>query len=158
MQLNQLWGNPPLNAIARNVFLPNPERVPHVFPIKVGDFPFVPLVTNLFLATAELEIVLLRPEPPGNLITQGGDIDNRLKTLFDSLTMPQLNALPQGIQPKPEQIPYFFCLLHDDNLITSVSVKTAQLLEPMTDKNEVELYISVRTRTQILTYGNAHLT
>src|ERR1700692_3343706 len=99
VQLSELWSNPPLNKIAGSVFLSNPQRVPLEFPIVVGDFPFVPLVTSVYLAAAELEIVLLRPEPPGRLITQGGDIDNRLKTLFDSLTIPKLNALPQGTQP-----------------------------------------------------------
>jgi hypothetical protein len=103
---------------------------------------------------AELSITLLRPEPPGGLITQGGDIDNRLKTLFDALTMPRhINALPTGVKIEPDESP-FFCLLEDDNLVTSVAVRTEQLLEPSEDLSVVEATIYVRTRVTRGTMGN----
>ena len=38
--------------------------------------------------TCGLKILFLRKEGPGKLILQGGDIDNRLKTLLDALKMP----------------------------------------------------------------------
>ena len=108
-------------------------------------------------STAELSLTLLRPEPPGNLLTQGGDIDNRLKTLFDALTMPRhANALPVGAKPEEGEMP-FFCLLEDDNLVTSVQVRTEQLLEPECDSSVVELFIFVRTRISRQTYGNGFL-
>ena len=97
---------------------------------------------------------MLRPEAPGGLVTQGGDIDNRLKTLLDSLTMPRhLNALPKQSQPAADQQP-FFCLLEDDNLIAALSVQTEQLLEPVEDKSEVDLTIRVRPRTVANLWGN----
>ncbi|MGA2445206.1 MAG: hypothetical protein ABSG50_07250 [Opitutaceae bacterium] len=105
-------------------------------------------------ALAELSITLLRPESPGGLLTQGGDIDNRLKTLFDALTMPRHpNALPSGGAPKPDQA-RFFCLLEDDNLIVSLSVRTEQLLEPVNDKSLVDAMIFVQTRVTRTTIGN----
>ncbi len=121
------------------------------------DFTFVPLVSAEMNATAELSLTVLRPEPPGRLLTQGGDIDNRLKTLFDSLTMPRhANALPSGAMPAASEYP-FFCLLEDDNLVTSIQVKTEQLLEPTGDASLVELFIYVRTRVTRNTLGNDFL-
>jgi hypothetical protein len=47
-----------------------------------------------------LKITLLRPEEPGAIILQSGDIDNRLKTLFDALSVPaQPNQLPKNDAP-----------------------------------------------------------
>jgi hypothetical protein len=106
---------------------------------------------------AELQVVLLRPEPPGRLITQGGDIDNRVKTLFDSLTMPRHPAqdLPAGITPTADEAPFFYCLLEDDNLVTAVDVRTDQLLEPGVDPSEIEATIVVKTRTFAKAWGNS---
>jgi hypothetical protein len=39
-------------------------------------------------AQAELDVLLLAANLPGALIRRGGDIDNRLKTLFDALSVP----------------------------------------------------------------------
>ena len=104
---------------------------------------------------AELSLNVLRPETPGQLLTQGGDIDNRLKTLFDALAMPRhANAIPNATAPTPEQTPYFFCLLEDDNLVTAVAVRTEQMLEPVPDTSVVDVVIQVRTRVTRLTMGN----
>jgi hypothetical protein len=95
---------------------------------------------------AELEITLLRPGLPGSIVLHGGDIDNRLKTLFDALAVPsQLQALPQGAMPSGGENP-FFCVLGDDRLITKVSIQTERLLEDTTSPNEVELMVLVRTK------------
>jgi hypothetical protein len=98
----------------------------------------------------------LRPEAPGSVITQGSDIDNRLKTLFDSLRMPKnLNELPSGISPSDIDNP-FFCLLEDDNLITKVSVTTDRLLRIDSQQNDVLLVIHVvikRLKDMIVSSG-----
>ncbi|MDH4161494.1 MAG: hypothetical protein OEW15_02230 [Nitrospirota bacterium] len=120
----------------------------------LGSFIFAPLITNEMNVVAELSITLLRPESPGHLITQGGDIDNRLKTLFDALTMPRHeNALPRESSPTTDENP-FFCLLEDDNLVTAVAVRTEQLLEPNVDSTHVDLFINVTTNVTRQTMGN----
>jgi hypothetical protein len=48
----------------------------------------------------------------------------------------------------------FYCLLEDDNLITAVSVRTEQLLEPNNDPNQVDLFINVTTDVTRKTIGN----
>jgi len=86
----------------------------------VGEFHFAPTVSAKLHMVADLTITLLRPEPPGQVITQGGDIDNRLKTLLDALKVPkQPDDLPPEATPSKDESP-FFCLVEDDNLITSL--------------------------------------
>lgn len=124
---------------------------------KVSSFVFAPLATEETRQIVELDIVFLRPEEPGSLITQGGDIDNRLKTLFDALRMPKNDAeLPKGDMPRANEDP-FFCLLEDDNLITRVNVRTDRLLDQEAGKNSVLLVIHVRTKLTETRLGNLGL-
>lgn len=142
-QLKTLWTQKPLSE-QPELLTPGVTGSSLLRPI--GSFIFAPLVNAQMNVVAELTITLLRPEPPGGLLTQGGDIDNRLKTLFDALRMPQhLNELPPGDMPADGESP-FFCLLENDTLVTAVSVRTEQLLEPNVGDPEVDLTISVRTR------------
>jgi hypothetical protein len=105
---------------------------------------------------AELDITLLRPGPPGAIIS-GADIDNRLKTLFDALKVPrEPNALPPDDVPGIGEMP-FFCLLGDDRLITRVNVDTDALLEPAPSPRDVELTIRVTTRVSRLMFANMGL-
>ena len=125
----------------------------------LDSFIFVPLVTAETDAVAELTVTILRPEPPGGLITQGGDIDNRMKTLFDAITMPRhQNALPKDAAPSTEEEPFFFCVLEDDNLITALTLKTEQLLEPNVDAALVELTLQFTTRVTRHTMSNGAFT
>ena len=153
-QLKSLWGQRPLSEEPE--LLQPRRREGHYSLLRpLGGFTFVPLITAEMNVVAELSVTLLRPEPPGGLLTQGGDIDNRLKTLFDALTMPRhLNALSAGAAPEPDQTP-FFCLLEDDNLVIAVEVRTEQLLEPAVDPALVDVSIYVRTRVTRPTLGNS---
>ena len=154
-QLQTLWRQKPLSEDADLLARHKPGGYSLLRPS--GAFTFAPLVTAEMDATAELSLTVLRPEPPGCLLTQGGDIDNRLKTLFDALTMPRhANAMPADLSPMETEKP-FFCLLEDDNLVTSVNVRTEQLLEQGIDDSLVELFIYVRTRTTRQTFGNSFL-
>lgn len=153
LQLQQLWSQKPLAELTGAL---GPLRDPALYHFvrPMAPFTFAPLITEEVNAVAELHITLLRPEPPGGLITQGGDMDNRLKTLFDALSMPpQVNALPPDATPGPDESPYF-CLLESDALIVSIAVKTEQLLEPNLDQSIVDATIAVETRVTRHTLGN----
>ena len=89
-------------------------------------------------------------------LVQGGDIDNRMKTLLDTLKIPTNTDLPDKGPPLPDQDP-LFCLLEDDSLITGLNVKTDRLLDPDFPPTEVILLIHVRTRPTIGTYVNLGL-
>jgi hypothetical protein len=101
-----------------------------------------------------LKILFLRKEDAGR-VYQGGDLDNRLKTLFDALSVPQID---QVVEDNSIADP-ILCLLEDDGLITSVSVETHRLLSnPNASINEVKLIIEVDIGvTQSRLYNQAFL-
>lgn len=111
--------------------------------MKIGDFTFVPLISSKIDLTAELDIILLKSEPLGNIITQSGDIDNRLKTLLDALKVPkEKNELPANLTPGINEQP-FFCLLSDDNLISKITFSTKTLLKTDSAPSEVIIILNV---------------
>lgn len=156
LQLKRLWSQEPLSELP-DLLKPRPRKDEYSLLRPLAGFVFVPLVAAEMNVIAEINVVLLRPEAPGGLLTQGGDIDNRLKTLFDALSMPQqANSLPRDVNPEENECPFFFCLLENDNLVTSVAVRTEQLLEPDADTTIVDAAIYVRTRTTRQTFGNGN--
>jgi hypothetical protein len=52
---------------------------------KRGKFGCLPIVREDLHLVCDLDILFLRRENPGSLISGGGDLDNRLKVLFDAL-------------------------------------------------------------------------
>lgn len=118
------------------------------------NYNFVPLLTKQLKVLCELDVLLLRPGKPGKLLN-AGDLDNRLKTLFDALTMPQFESqLGPYKTPEDDEKP-FFCLLEDDSLITKTTVEADTLLEPVNDVDEdARAIITVRTRPYTMTASN----
>lgn len=119
-QLNMLWGGFPLNEFRDHHFTDAESKK------LVGKVTYLPLVRKSARLIAELDILLLRNEVPGRIIVGGGDIDNRLKTLFDALRCPH-TAEEAGSQLDADT--EIYTLLEDDSLITAVSVTTDRLLE-----------------------------
>jgi hypothetical protein len=155
-QLKELWDEPPLKWM-RTALLdasgPGEKSIIH----SIGSFEFAPLVCSDLWLVTDLHITLLRPEPPGRIITQAGDIANRVKTLLEALTMPhQPTALPPDETPSEDESP-FFCLMEDDNLIARLDVGSDRLLDPTAQPSEVELLIHVRTRPTATTLANLNL-
>ena len=152
-QLKTLWQQQPL-ANCRYWYDGSKPTLPFCLRREVGDFQFVPLISPDLYVVCDLNIFMLRPEPPGAIITQAGDIDNRLKTLFDALRYPKnVGELPNGATPDKSERP-FYCLLEDDILITGVSVKTDRLLEPDASTHKVQLHIQVDTKLTQTRVGN----
>jgi hypothetical protein len=111
-----------------------------------GGVEFVPLVVEEIGLVCELEITFLRPEAPGKLVTDSGDIDNRLKVLWDALRVPVDTSemqLKEG-EINPSRI---YCLMENDKLVTNVKVTTDRLLVPNTTKSsEACLFIQVKAK------------
>jgi len=142
-QIQHLWKFPPLKTLNNKKLLLPPDKH-HASIIKeVGGVQFVPLVNEKYSFLAELEIIMLRPHEPGSIVTRGGDIDNCLKTLFDSLQIPH-DEQDLKKDMKNDESP-FFCLLEDDKQISSVSVKSERLLQEKVPSDYVHLFIHVRT-------------
>lgn len=152
-QLQEVWEHFPLLGGKRRLDS-LPERTSgqpfHAwYKQRVRGFAFVPLVitgANLRLACA-LKIKLLSRDV-GSIITNNGDLDNRMKVLFDALTVPQFSQLPDDAKPTDDQNP-FLCLLGDDKLITNLTVDTGKLHRPAAAddrRNHAEVDITVTVR------------
>lgn len=87
-QLRELWTHPPLDTLGEKWLVDEPEEGEITVIRRVGEYRFAPLICAETKLLAELDLVILRPSPPGRLIRQGGDVDNQLKTLFDALRAP----------------------------------------------------------------------
>ncbi len=160
-QLKDLWNHLPLSVfypkLVAATLVDEPKEGQVSLVRKKQGYTFVPLVSESVALVAELTVLLLWPAAPGAIVSSGGDIDNRLKTLLDSLKYPsEANALPPESSPSSDESP-FFCLLEDDSLITKLSVETDRLLEPVNSKAEVELTIRVHTRQLKVMYATIGL-
>lgn len=114
-----------------------------------GEYKIIPVVTEDLRLICGVDILMLRPDAPGSLI-QSGDVDGRLKTLFDALKRPDDAKQLAGAKPTEEEVP-FYCLLEDDKMISQLTVQTDLLLEAVEagrviDPNSVRLVITVRLR------------
>jgi hypothetical protein len=111
-------------------------------PIDRGGRKFVPLVRETLALRCGLKITFMRKEEPGG-VYQGGDMDNRLKTLFDALAAPNADQIVDD-PTMPEPI---YCLMEDDSMIAGVAIETHRLLSrPNSSKHEVRLVIEVDVR------------
>lgn len=112
--------------------------------LDVGGQQFLPLVRASYGTVCALNILFLRQEAAGK-VYQGGDLDNRIKTLLDALAMPQ--DPKATVVDQPDECAPIFCLLEDDALVTGLAVETRRLLtRPDSPENEVRLIIEVDVR------------
>src|SRR6266496_4510283 len=80
-------------------------------PIERERFRFMPIVRSAEQRVCELDILFMRREEPGYVIVRstsgeesGGDLDNRIKTLFDALQVPDENQAAL-LTPAPDEDP-----------------------------------------------------
>lgn len=138
-QLKRLWS---VNPILANWRLPTQTGETASAPTvlaeshaKFGVFQFVPLITKELSVEAALEFRILRPT---NFKGQNADPDNIVKTLIDSLKMPQhLDELPPSAQPGLGETP-LFVLMQDDSLLSKITSINDELLEPVCGKTAIE--------------------
>lgn len=105
----------------------------------VGDF--IPIVRRSLCLACSVDVLFLRHEEPFNLMKQGGDLDNRIKTLFDGLRMPDTKDKYVGDAPTADPL---YVVLEDDALISDISVRSGRLLGNRTkDKHAVRLTVDI---------------
>jgi hypothetical protein len=100
----------------------SPEDVNPFYKVNVCGYDAMPLITWHNQLGCSLEITVIGDTRSAAAIINAGDLDNRLKVLFDGLRMPH--------GPKEVPAPMFgngaepmFCLLEDDSLIQKFSVE-----------------------------------
>jgi hypothetical protein len=107
-------------------------------PIKVGEFNFLPLVRPEFETVCGLKIKMMVNHEVGSLVTQAGDLDNRIKTLLDALRLPKGNEF-NGNGPAEDNCP---CLLHDDALVVSLKIEVQRWFSGV-PKTEKDVYLDI---------------
>jgi hypothetical protein len=91
-------------------------------------------------------------EPPGK-VYQGGDIDGRMKTLVDALTMPR--HVEQVLDNTSSQLQPIYCLLEEDSLVSGLEIESERLLGDQDSlKDWVRLMIEVDVRVRQATIYN----
>ena len=79
----------------------DPKEFKDLFaPVVVGGHEFMPLIREAVGLACSLDIVFMRKGEIGSLVSQDGDLDNRIKTLFDGLRMPTPNEM-KNHRPRP---------------------------------------------------------
>jgi hypothetical protein len=152
-QIKKLWEHPPLDECREWLRLPTSDGDYAVYEER-GSKIYAPLVTKRTDLLGELDIIFLRQQAKGQLI---GDIDNRLKTLFDALRVPSLAEVRTlGATTAIDENP-LYCLFQDDSLITRLNIETDRLLRPTQNKYELVSLIKVLVRPSKLTVGNSSI-
>jgi hypothetical protein len=152
----EVWraGSPAMAPEGKIVFGEKPEKSINLCqPIEVGGRSFIPLVRDSLALKCSLKIAYFKRDEPGKII-QSGDLDNRLKTLFDALSVPDDQQIINDGSSDP-----IFCLMENDRQITGVTIESHQLLAPMSnDDKDVHMTIEVDVRvTQSRRYNQAFL-
>ena len=146
-QLKNLWDIEPLSR--RKNFLKH-ENKPSVLK-EIDGIIFAPLICNALDFICQLDLTMLWPETQGVISNVGGDLDNRLKTLFDALQCPDTNQI-QPVKERFADKQPFFCLLENDKLITSVDIRTHTLLCSK-NKTDVSVLIHVMVKAVDIKIG-----
>jgi hypothetical protein len=119
-------------------------------PNKNGDqYNFLYLIGEGHGISCSLDVLFLRRESAGGLVKHGGDLDNRIKILFDAMRMPRSNEELPDTPPSEDENP-FFCVLEDDQFIDKITVTTDRILTPLDSRigereNDAFLIIGVKT-------------
>jgi hypothetical protein len=132
------------------------DSAEHPRPVRRGPFLCMALVREKLNLVCDLDILFLRRENPGQLISSGGDLDNRIKVLFDALRIPQDDNEVRGLKPA-DKTKVLLCVTEDDKLITGFRVTTDRLLEPAlsaAEENNLHLIINVEVKATKLTPEN----
>ena len=120
-------------------------------PIDVpNSAKYIPLIRKSLHLACALDIQFLRHEEPGLLVLQGGDLDGRLKTLFNAMRMPSEWEEKAGGTPAANPL---YCVMESDALISDLSVKTGRLLGHSTKKPHA-VWLTVDVIVKVLRVRN----
>lgn len=119
-----------------------------------GEYSFWPIVRESMHMVCDLHILLLRRGKPGRAVSRDGDLDNRIKVLFDVLRVPADENEIRGFRPYENK--GILCLLEDDKLTTGFRVTSDRILEAEDPKlkNDVRLVINVEIKLTKITERN----
>lgn len=111
------------------------------------------LISEYLATVVDLSITILVPHDVGRIVQNGGDIDNRIKTLFDALRVPSVSSEIPNSDSFDYSTTGLYCLLEDDKLINRVSIRSYRDHAPI-DKDSVRCLIEVETKITKAMWGN----
>ena len=150
-QVHHLHPGPVIPSGMRMPNPPNQEIIDLCAPIEKHGAWFRPLVRESYALHCGLKVLFLRKEAPGK-VYQGGDIDGRMKTLIDTLAMPQ--HVEQIIEKNTKLEP-IYCVMEEDSLVSGLHIESERLLsDDNHQRNYVRLLIEVDVRVRQCTIYN----
>lgn len=121
--------------------------------VEFGDKRYWFLISEDLATVVDINITILVPHEVGRIVQNGGDIDNRVKTLFDALRIPSVTSEI----PSSDSFNYsdggMYCLLQDDKLINRVSIRSYRDHAPL-DGESVRCLIELETKITRALWGN----
>jgi hypothetical protein len=131
-------------------------------------YDFIPLVTHVHELHCHLDMRIYRRLERGGILFEGGDLDNRLKTFFDALSVPvHPEQVPKeqdtpAMDENAKDWPPLFCLLDDDKAITRLAIQSLKMLTPVPaqcehPENWVELDLDIDIRPATPMQGSVHI-
>lgn len=111
-------------------------------PIKAMGFEFVALVRPSMKLSCTLDIRLSVNHDVPSVLETNGDLDNRVKSIIDTLTVPRNAEEIRAFGPAPEEQP-FACLMENDALVTAFSVECGRYLGDTPDPQHAAMEIDV---------------
>ncbi len=152
-QFEKLWTDPLLAPFDQ---FQNKENANHdwYFGKSVRGTEYVPLISDKQSLRCELDILLLSSMKPGGVLNCG-DIDNRLKTLLDALSVPN-ESMEKSARSQSES-KRVYCLLDDDKLVTRVNVTNDRLLSVQEHDRKALAIINVKIVPAKVTIDNIGL-
>jgi hypothetical protein len=141
-QLKKLWATN--RFLLEHTIYGNPEAIASQY--HMFGHRFVPLVREEASLLCSLDVLFLPRDISGSAL-YAGDVDNRIKTLIDTLCIPRHQL---DIAPDADDDP-FFCLLEDNKQVSRFVVETDRLLdspiiEAAVDHNKVHIVVTVEIR------------
>jgi|SRR5215471_17213083 len=115
--------------------------------------PFCPAGARRDISALLFRCFICPPGRPGSVIS-AEDLDNRIKTLVDTLRRPRNVAELRGSESLGDCEDPFYCLLEDDNLVTQLKVGTD--LDPPEgaaeqDRRRVQIVVTVELKPYDMT-------
>ncbi len=145
--LNVIEDNGPLHVALSltDYILRHPATVEAKDRLGNANYAFCPIVSSALGLQCAVDILLLREDAVAG-VYKSGDLDNRIKTLIDGLTMPRTSdQIPANSIPGAGETP-FYTLLADDNIISSLKVETDTRHKKEGDDSFVTAIITVDVR------------
>ena len=122
--------------------------------IEHGSKRYWFLISEKLSTILDVHITLFAPHKIDSIINNGGDIDNRIKTLFDAMRAPSVaSEIPKNDDFDYQAEGGMYCLLQDDKLINRISVQSYQDHSPESP-NHVRCLIECKTRITAALWGN----